>query len=99
LDEPSLQALPMPAVESGDGGMVDLLTGGDDPGTDIILAGRFDLPGRTDPLAVAVEHQRQHHLGWVGRRTLAIGPITGQEPGQIELSGRVYHPPAQMIGG
>jgi hypothetical protein len=81
--------------EPGDGHVIGIGVAGQDAEGDVFVAAAFDLAGGTDAGAVGVQQHAEQHLGVVGSRTVAIGPIGGEERVQVELIDHVQDEPEQ----
>ena len=98
LHEQAGERVPVPARETGDRGVIDGLVPGDHPAAHVVEAGHLHGPGRADPLAVAVQHQRRHHLRVIGRAALPVAAVVRQECAQVQLIDGIDDRPRQMAG-
>ena len=85
LDQQAGQGLFVADPEPGDGHVIGRAVAGQDAEGDVLVAAAFDLAGRADPGAVAIQQHSQQHPGLIGGPAMPIGPIGGQERAKVEL--------------
>ncbi len=85
--------------EPGDGRVIGLQPAGDHPVAHVAHAPLLDDPAGPLSLAVAIQQQRDHHLGVERRPPVPVGPVPAAELAQIQGGDRVQYDERQIVLG